>query len=284
MAQFEVHLPADIARRLREGSAYLGRRHEDDLLTAVVFDAKTKKIIKQVALSEKSPELVSPELLSSLSQASIYSALADVSRRLEVVDRKLDAVLQGQRDDRLGLVDSAENLYYLAALAHDQENRRQLLISAISQSSEGRGRLIREVEYYLQEIEKLPTDTGQILISSFTRDVSKDARHKAKLLETALEGALKASYIMAFSCAELDESSLFREAWLSLDNLIPQINRAKDKAALWLPDDPRSLPDSLSTLVSLASGIVETGKQLEVGTGKAIKINLLPDMLVDGEM
>jgi hypothetical protein len=175
LPQFEVHLSTDIAGRLKEGSAYLAKRQEDGLLTAVVFDTKTKKIIKQVGLSEISPKLVSPELLSSLDQAVIYSALSDMSRRLEVVDRKLDAVLQGQRDDRLGLVDSAEDLYYLAALAQDRENRRQLLISAISQSSEGRGRLIREVEYYLQEIDKLPTDTGQILISSLTRDVSKDA-------------------------------------------------------------------------------------------------------------
>lgn len=279
--EFEVHLPPEIWERIQKGSAYFPKR-KDDFLTASVYDAKTGTIIKQVGLSEKSQELFSPEFLSSLNQVSIHTALADISQRLEVIDRKIDNVLQGQRDDRLGLIDSAENLYYLSALTHHPENRRLLLINTVSQGSEGCGRLIREVENHLQEIGKLPTGKGQILISALTKDVNKEARDKAKLLEIELQGILKASYIMAFSCGELDEPLLFQEAWHPLEKLIPKINEARDRTNLWVPDNPYSLPDSFNTLVSLAEGIVKTGKRLVSGEKPVIKLRLTHEMLMDG--
>lgn len=133
---YRVVIPPDVLKRLEDGTVHWDR-HADGLLGAIIRDNETGQIICQISLKE-----ISPELLSSISQLAVQRTLAEILQRLEVIDQKITDVLQGQRNDRLAIVDSGVHLYQQAIVATDLENRRQLLLSAIEQLNEGRQRLI----------------------------------------------------------------------------------------------------------------------------------------------
>ena len=70
---------------------------------------------------------VTPDLLSSLNQLAIQQTLANIVRRLEVIDEKITDVLQGQINDRLAEVKSGIHIYEQAVVASDPDIRRELL-------------------------------------------------------------------------------------------------------------------------------------------------------------
>ena len=274
---YRAVIPADILERIKDGNARLGKS-ASGRLSANIHDNQTGEIIGQVSL-----EGISPELLSSLGQMAMQSTLIEIVRRLEVIEREIGDIGQGQIDDRVGLVDSGENLYYLAAKATDMENRRLLLTNAVAQLSEARGRLMRTLETDIRLIDNIPGDKWGIVVASLTRDIPKDIESKTERLGSTLKDILRASSIMALSCGELGEPNLFQDSWRPLEELIPKARAAREKIVCWLPDDPHSLPDKLSSLLSLADGVVQAGKQLESGNVKTIEIGFTPDEIIDGE-
>ena len=74
---------------------------------------------------------VTPDLLSSLNQLAIQQTLANIVRRLEVIDEKITDVLQGQINDRLAEVESGIHIYEQAVVASYPDIRRDLLRNAI---------------------------------------------------------------------------------------------------------------------------------------------------------
>ena len=204
-AAYRVVIPPHMIQQLKAGTARLGNGTVSRF-TANIHNSKTGKIISQISL-----EKVSPELIASLNQMAMQSALLEIAQRLELIEQKIEEVLQGQRDDRAGLLDSGENLYALASAATDPENRRLLLANAVAQVSEARGRLIRALETSLKSIDEIPGDKWGIIlksIRSIRRNIAKDVERKAELLESALRDVLRASCILALSYGQLGEPAL----------------------------------------------------------------------------
>jgi hypothetical protein len=114
---YRVVISPDLRQKLKDGTAYFGKSKSGGF-SANIHD-KSGDFIGQI-----SHEQVSPELLSSLNQMATQKALADIALRLEIIEEKIDEVLQGQYDDRAGLLDSGENLYVLASKAMDPLNRQ----------------------------------------------------------------------------------------------------------------------------------------------------------------
>lgn len=277
--KYKVVIPPELLQRLKDGSARLGKSGTGGL-SANIHDSQFGEIIGQIGLAEAPPELI-----SSLNQMAIQSALADVAERLEVIEQKIDEVLQGQEDDRKGLVDSAENLYIMASAASEAENRRLLLANAVAQLSEARGQMIRSLESSINSVSKIPTGKWGIIRSSLlsNKDIPKDVQRKSEILEATFREVLRASCLMALSCGQLGESVSLRESWQPLERFMPQISEVQAKVARWLPNQPNALPDKLSTLVSTTDEVIQAGKQLESGTVRPLEIELMSDELTNGE-
>ena len=270
---YRIVIPPDILQQMREGFARFGKSATGGL-SANIHNSNTGEIIGQISLAE-----VSPELLSSLSQVAIQNTLAEIAERLEIIEYQIE---QGPRDDWAGLVDSGEDLYVLASAATDSENRRLLLMNAVAQLSEARGRLIRDLETSIQFIDRIPTGRWEIIFTSLRRNIPKEVDRKSCLLENSLRSVLRASYVLSLSCGQLDEPILLRESWLPLERFIPRLEAAQTKIIRWLPSDPNTLPDKFSTLVSATHRIIQTGKQLESGNTKPLEIELTRDELNEG--
>ncbi len=153
---------------------------------------------------------------------AIQSALADIAERLEVIEQKIDEVLQGQQNDRAGLVDSAENLYIMASAAGEAENCRLLLTNAVAQLSEARGQMIRSLESSIKSV-KIPIDEWEIIFSSLRKNIPKDVQRKSEILEATFREVLRASFLMALSCGQLGETVSLKESWQPLEQFMPQI-------------------------------------------------------------
>lgn len=274
---YKVVIPPELLRRLKGGSARLGKSGMGGW-SANIHDSQNGEIIGQIGLAEAPPELI-----PSLNQMAIQSALADIAERLEAIEQKIDDVLQGQRDDRVGLVDSAENLYIMASAASEAENRRLLLANAVAQLSEARGQMIRSLESSINSASKIPTGKWEIIVSSLRKDIPKDVQRKAEILEATFREVLRASCLMALSCGQLGETVSLRESWQPLERFMPQIREVQAKVARWLPNQPNALPDKFSTLVSTTDEIIQAGKQLESGTVRSLEIELTSDELTNGE-
>ncbi len=268
---YRVRIPPNILQQIRKGSAHFGESATGGLSANIHDD--TGKIIGQISLAQASPELV-----SSFGQMAIQSTLAEIVEHLNVIEQKIE---QGPRDDRAGLVDSGEDLYVLASTATDSENRRLLLMNAVAQLSEARGRLIRDLAASIQSIDEIPTGKWEIIRASLRRNIPKEVERKSSLLENSLRNVLRASYLLSLSCGQLGEPILLRESWQPLERFIPQLEAAQAKIVRWLPDDPNALPDKFSTLVSAAYKIVQAGKQLESSNMMPLEIGLTRDEIMD---
>lgn len=268
---YKVVIPPDLLRRIQESSAHLGKSTSGGW-SANIHDSKTGAILGQISLVD-----IPPELISSLSQVATQSSLAQIAERLETIENKIDAVLQGQRDDRIGLLDSAENLYIMAASATDPENRRELLRKAVGQLSEARGRMIRSLESNIASINELPSDKWEIILKSLVRNLPKEAETRSELLEAMFRDVLRASCLMALACGQLGETASLKESWRPLEKFMPKIQAAQRKALRWFPSNPTALPDKLTTLLSTTDKIILTGKSLEGEVIGPLEIEIGPD-------
>jgi hypothetical protein len=274
---YKVVIPPELLERIKDGSARFGKSGTDGW-SANIHGSKTGEIIGQVSLAE-----VSPELASSLSQLAVQSMLAEIAQRLEIIEEKIGEVLQGQRDDRAGLLDSAENLYAMASVATEPENRRFLLANTVMQLSEARGRMIRSLESGIQTIHEIPTHKWEIVFRSLVKDIPQDVERRAELLESTFRDVLRASCLMALSCGQLGETVSLKKSWQPLERFIPEVRKALEKIVRWFPNDPYALPDKFSTLLSATDGLVQAGKQLQRDNARALEIDFTPDELANGE-
>jgi hypothetical protein len=276
---YRVVIPPDVLKRLEDGTVHWDR-HADGLLGAIIRDNETGQIICQISLKE-----ISPELLSSISQLAVQRTLAEILQRLEVIDQKITDVLQGQRNDRLAIVDSGVHLYQQAIVATDLENRRQLLLSAIEQLNEGRQRLIVTLETDIQFIDRLPRKSWQIIFSSLFQDMPKYVESKAKPVQEAFQAILRASYVLASAYEALGELESLRVSLKPLKEVILKVGTKGEQIARWLPYDASSPPEKLwhSGLLQLTDGIAHTSRQMESVNLRTIEVAFMPGEIIDGE-
>lgn len=275
--QYEVVIPPELADRIRKGGAYFGQGSEGNL-TANIHDAETGEIIGQAGLRE-----ASPDLLAALDRMGLQQSLAEIAARLERIEEKVDALLQGQEDDRIGLLASGQHLLSLASEAKHPDTRRQLLVNAVAQLSEARGRLIRWLESCLRQIDAIPTTSWGIFWTSLRRDLSKDVHQRAQETERALAGVVHASGVLALACGQLDEPALIHDSWRPLEDVIPRVMTAREKTLRWLAPDPALLPDRFSTLVTIAEQVAQTGGLLETRAAEPLRLAFDPSEFLEGE-
>ena len=132
-------------------------------------------------------------------------------------------------------------------------------------------------------IEDIPTTKWGIILASLRRNLPETVERKVEDLERSLRYVVRASALMAMSCGQLGEPHLIRESWQPLEDLIANGRAVRDKVIRWLPDDPKALPDGLSTELSVAEWMLETGKRLESGQASSLAFEVAPHEMLEGE-
>lgn len=276
---YRAVISPEVLKKIRSGAANWDKS-ADGFYGAIIRDSETGQIVAHVKLEE-----ISPDLLTSLNQLAVQHTLAEIVQRLEIVDQKITNVLEGQRNDRLALVESGINLYQQAIAANNPETRHQLLINAIDKLDEGRQKLILSLESDIGFIDKIPRTFWQMLLYSPLRDVSEEVETKAKPVQQSFQAVLRASYVLASVYEALGEIQSLQVSLQPLRDTMLKVGEKGKQIARLLPYDPISPPEELwhSSLLQLADGITQTDKQLEIADSKVIEFSFEVDEIIGKE-
>ena len=226
----------ELLKRLKDGTAQWDRKKDGSLAPIIRDAAKGKKgqILGQVSLKE-----VNPELLASVNQLAIQNALADIVNRLEIIDEKLNEVLQGQHDDRLAQIDSGIQLYEQACGHPDVFSRTVVLGNSIGQLSEGRASLLRELEGQLgRKLDASPLGK----IASFLKPSRTSI---AEAVHATYRVILRGSYVLAACHDACNAPQAVATSLKPLETFISAHGEAAAELARWLPYDATTPPEEL---------------------------------------
>ena len=268
---YKAYFAPEIQKRLKEGSAKLTERRDNDFFAANIVDVETGKTIHNASLME-----VTPDLLSSLNQLATQQTLANIVCRLEVIDEKITDVLQGQVNDRLADVESGIHIYEQAVVASDPNSRRDLLVIAIQKLNDGRTKLIKSTDFSF--IDKLPRNRLDMFFS-LNWDIPKHVRSKAEPVWKAAHAIIKASRYLVIAYSALNEPDSLR---VSLEQVESEVKVFQDKIGeivRWL--SPTS--NWRESLTAISQGVLPNIHDLDDIPQKTIVVEFHPKEITPPE-
>jgi hypothetical protein len=260
---YQAYFPPEVWERIKDGSARLDNK-DNGLFGALIRDVETGHIAHHVSLKE-----VTPDLLSSLNQLATQQTLANIVRRLEVIDEKITDVLQGQFNDRLAEVESGIYTYKQAEVASDPDVRRELIVSAIQKLNDGRNKLIKSTDFSF--IDKLPRNRLDMFFS-LNWDIPKHVQSKAESVWKAAHAIVEASRYLVIAYSSLNEPDSLR---VSLEQVESEVKVFQDKIGEivhWLP--PTS--NWRESLTTISQGVLPNIRDLDDIQQKTIVVEFQP--------
>lgn len=265
---YRAVISPEMLRKIKSGAANLDKS-TGGLYGAMIRENETGHIIAHVKLEE-----ISPELLTSLNQLAVLNTLAGIVQRLEMIDQKFTTLLEGQRNDRLALIESGINLYQQAIASINPETRHQLLISAIDQLNEGRQKLTLSLINDIEFVDKIPRKFWQMLLYAPFRDVSEEVEAKVKPIQQSFQAILRGSYVLASAYETLGEIKALQVSLQPLRETVLKVGEKGKEIARFLPYNAVSPPEELwhNSMIKLAEGIIQTSKQLGIIDSMVLEI------------
>jgi hypothetical protein len=267
---YKASISPEVLERIKDGSARLAKR-DNGLFGANILDAKTGKIIDNASLME-----VTPDLLSSLNQLATQQTLANIVHRLEVLDEKINDVLQGQTNDRLAEVESGIHIYEQAVVASDPDVRRELIVSAIQKLNDGRNKLIKSTDFGF--IDKLPRNKLDMFFS-LNWDIPKHVQSKAESVWKAAHAIIKASRYLVLAYSDLNQPDSLR---VSLEQVKSEVKVFQDK----MGEIVNMLPPASNwreSLTAISQGVLPNIRDLDDIPQKTIVVEFQPKEIVPPE-
>jgi hypothetical protein len=267
---YQAIITPEVLKRIKEGSARLDKI-DNGLLSTTIRDAKTGRFIDRVNLKE-----VTPDLLSSLNQLATQQTLANIVRRLDVIDEKITDVLQGQVNDRLAEVESGIHIYQQAVVASDPDVRRKLMVSAIQTLNDGRNKLLKSTDFSF--IDELPRNRLGMFFS-LNRDIPKYVQSNAELVWKAAHAIVRASRYLVIAYSALDEPESLR---VSLEQVKSEVVVLQDKMGKIV----NMLPPTSNwreSLTTISQGVLPNIHDLDDIPRKTIVVEFQPKEIAPSE-
>lgn len=111
------------------------------------------KIVSQVKLNERA---INPDVANALNNYVVNQQLTKINAKLDEMNKSLGTIEQGQRNDRIALVYSAEEKMKEALATKDEHLKRELIANAISTANDAR----------FQLMETLKTDVRDVIVGT----------------------------------------------------------------------------------------------------------------------
>ena len=267
---YKVIITPKILKRIKEGSARLDKK-DNGLLSTTIRDVTTGQFIDRVSLKE-----VTPDLLNSLNQLAVQQALANIVRRLEVIDEKITDVLQGQINDRLAEVESGIHIYEQAVVASDPDLRRELIVSAIQKLNDGRNKLIKSTDFSF--IDKLPRNRLGMFFTPI-QDITKHVQSEAVPVWKAAHAIVKASRFLVIAYSALNEPDSLRVSIEQVESDVKVFQDKMGEIVNWLPPTC-NWRESLTTI---SQGVLPNIHDLDDIPQKTIVVEFQPKEIAPPE-
>ena len=266
---YQACFPPEIWGRIKDGSAKLDKK-DNGLFGALIRDVETGHITNHVSLKE-----VTPDLCNSLTQLATQQTLADIVRRLEVIDEKITDVLQGQFNDRLSDVESGIDDYEQAVVASNSDTRRGLMVGAIQKLNSGRNKLIKSTDFSF--IDKLPRGRGMLFDRRL--DIPEYVQLKAEFVMKATYAIIEASRYLVMAYSDLNEPDSLRVSIEQVEKDVKVFQDKTEEIVRWL------LPESdlHESLTALSQGVLPRTYDLDEIPQKTIVVEFQPKEILPPE-
>lgn len=138
---------------LKDSSAFMPNLVAKEI---VVIDGKTYKpgqIVSQVKLNKRN---ITPDMANALNNYVVNQQLTKINAKLDEMNKSIGNIEQGQRNDRIALVYSAEEKMKEALSTKDETLKIRLIADAISTANDAR----------FQLMETLKTDVRDVIVGT----------------------------------------------------------------------------------------------------------------------
>lgn len=279
----QIPVYVDLAQKLIEGKTYQAIFHpevlkalnngslrwdmkESGLYGAVIRDVETGHIAHHINLKE-----IPPDLLTTLNQLAIQQTLADIVRRLEIINEKITDILEGQVNDRLAEVESGIAIYEQAIVASNLDTRRGLLVNAIQELNGGRKKLIKSTDFRF--IDSLPRKKLGMRFFTLTHgDIYEYVHSKAEPVWKAALAIVEASRYLVLAYSALSEPNSLRVSLEQVESEVKIFQNKMGEIVNWLPPDS-NWRESLTTI---SQGVLPNIRDLDDIPQKIIIVEFQP--------
>ncbi|MBQ5318529.1 MAG: hypothetical protein J6K17_05505 [Oscillospiraceae bacterium] len=231
---WDISLGEEAKKLLDEGTLKFVPRNDGDGFLPIL-SGPDNKFAAQVRLH---PKDMTPELADGINNYVINKQLAEISKKLDEINETLGKVEAGQRNDRIGLVCSAENIFRQALSVNDSELQRHLMATAIQTANNGRAQLMETMKY---DIKYLSEKTAAPLSTIFSSQ--KTTAETVKNIRTAFMYINEATSICAQGYMAFGEKDAMLQSITEYKDFINS-NIIKNKAYEMLQEYDDSISDN----------------------------------------
>lgn len=151
---------------------------------------------------------LTPELTQMLVTHTMQMQLANITQNIELMQRDLETIQQGQENDRLAIVFSCKQRFFQIKCMKDENLKKIALLSLINDAENSRNQLMLSQEIHLRYIQELPESALGKLVSKGSVSKIED---KMKLIKDNFYAVNLVSMIEALAyqeCGEFESSQI----------------------------------------------------------------------------
>ncbi|EKY28084.1 hypothetical protein [Clostridium celatum] len=222
MAKF----PTDILEKMNSGQYDIMKCKDGELLSTIIDKTlpKNKNIVHQIRLEEVSigVEEKLKDLSANISNMVLQQQLADLAQMLNQIQKTLIDVKRGQVLDRIALVKSGrEKLEQAMKLSDSNEDKKQLIINAISGLNDGRAKLELYIRDEMEKDIKIPENKLILMFKSlFNNSYYDDIESNFAELEEGINAYFEATNLLAISYEVTNNREAIEEVFKPAKRLI----------------------------------------------------------------
>lgn len=205
---FTIIIPPGYREKLENGLCFL-EKLEDGTYCPTLKNSSTNKFEKHIRLGKPDVKFV-----DALDRVMVQELLTQVVMQMNNISEQISQVFLEFQNDRIALVESAQQQYIEAININDTQFKKFMLANVVKTAQDARAQLIKNFEEDLKFINEIPTsDENLKLIKRMVqdrahfKDFDKELKTKTYNLHKCLEAINRASGIIAFAYQELGESN-----------------------------------------------------------------------------
>lgn len=241
-----LDISKEVAEKIANGELEFVRSKATDKAVGILRDSKSKNFFSQVPIKE-----VPLDLASSIATIGLTNQVQDISRKLDVLENKLNQVNRNFDLNRYAEVQSAIEKYRMALLSKNVDTKEMLLRDALSQATDAKNLLLNQL---FETKEQLKSPNKKYNIPLINDGLS--ASESAKLAQVALDNLsyMKDAFgIQISTLAELKEYDVLDYTVAEFQTVV--LENFSEEEALFLDGN---LPISTNPFKYLSENVLES--------------------------
>lgn len=184
--------------KLKDGTGLMPSLYTTEEVTIGDKTFKKGKMVSQVRLNVKD---ITPDMAQAINNVVVNQQLTKINAKLDEMNNNLGNIEQGQRNDRIGLVNSAVQLIKEALATKDETLKKLLITNAVTTANNAR----------FQLMETLKTDRRNFINQIESKNILDKIKDNTKEIDNTMDKMRTAFYYINMSTSVSAQGYMFLE-------------------------------------------------------------------------